>query len=158
MSYSTHLAKLRSIANYQFGRGVGELLFPNNVKITTSKRTGKLRHVYLDDKLLATVRARDGLIALTIEGAKRFLKYVNKSRFCVVVKEEVEEFIAEGRDLFAKHVIDADSQIRPMEEVILISSKGRLLAVGKALLTGEEMLSFERGKAVKVRMGVKNVA
>jgi predicted RNA-binding protein (TIGR00451 family) len=149
------LVKLRAIADYQFGRGVGRLLFPENTKIQSSRKTRKLRYVYLNNKLLATVRAKDGLIALTIEGARALLRCVNKPRFRVIVKDEVENMIAEGRDLFAKHIVFADSEIRPMEEVIIVNRKDELLAVGKALLSGEEMTSFKYGKAVRIRAGVK---
>jgi predicted RNA-binding protein (TIGR00451 family) len=72
----------------------------------------------------------------------------------VTVKREVEKFIAEGRDLFAKHVTKADPELRAGEEVIVVSGSGNILAVGKALLTGEEMLGFKRGIAVKTRRGV----
>jgi len=150
--------KLRSMGNYQFGKGIGDALFLDEVEIRLSKRTGKIRYIYLKGKLMATVRAKDNFIALTISGARELLKYIDKPRFRVVVTEDVEEMIVEGRDLFAKHVVEADTQIRPMEEVVITNSKDEVVAVGKALLTGEEMLLFKHGKAVRVRMGVKNAA
>jgi len=50
-------------------------------------------------------------------------------------------------------VIDADEEIRPQEEVIVLNKDNEVLAVGRALLTGKEMKAFERGVAVRVRRG-----
>jgi predicted RNA-binding protein (TIGR00451 family) len=147
------LWKIRCIADYQFGRGVGNILFPDNVDIFYSKRTGRIRHVYLDSKILVTLRPRDGFFSLTIFGAKRIVEGAKPLHYCVKVQDDVSDFIAEGRSVFAKHVVDADEEIRPMEEVIVINGKGEVLAVGKAVLTGKEMTAFKKGVAVKVRRG-----
>jgi predicted RNA-binding protein (TIGR00451 family) len=48
----------------------------------------------------------------------------------------------------------ADQEIRVGEEVIVTGEDDSILAVGKALLTGREMLAFKRGIAVKVRRGI----
>lgn len=148
------LQKVRSIANYQFGKGAGIALFPENVEIKCSKTTGKIRFVFLGKTLLATLRAGDGMVALTLNGAKRLLDAFSRPKFRVVVKDEVASFIADGRNVFAKHVVKADPEIRPYEEVVVTNSNDKVLAVGKALLTGEEMLVFKRGVAVKVRKGL----
>jgi predicted RNA-binding protein (TIGR00451 family) len=148
------LQKIRSIADYQFGRGVGRKLFPREVKIVYSKRTGKIRHIYLGQKMLATLRPTDGLFSLTIAGAKRIIERVKPQRLWVRVMEEAEPFVVKGKSVFAKHVIDADEEIRPQEEVIVTNEKGKVLAVGKAILSGKEMKAFERGVAVRVRRGV----
>jgi predicted RNA-binding protein (TIGR00451 family) len=155
MNKDLALQKIRSVANYQFATNVGEDLFPDDVSISFSKRTGKIRYIHLYGGLLATLRARDGLLALTIEGAKRLLRSVEKPRFRVIVRDDVARFIAGGRNVFAKHVIDADPEVRPGEEVVVTNSKDEVLAVGRSLLTGEEMLVFKRGVAVRVRRGAE---
>jgi len=147
------LQKIRSIADYQFGKGVGKELFPNDVKIVYSKRTGRIRYVYLSERRLATLRPTNGLFSLSIIGAKRIMENVEPPRLWVRVKEEAAPFVKKGRSVFAKHVSDADEEIRPMEEVIVISEEGEVLAVGKAVLTGKEMKAFKKGVAVKVRRG-----
>ena len=150
----TALQKVRSIANYQFEKGAGRALFPENIEIKCSKTTGRIRFIFLGKTLLATLRAGDGTVALTLNGAKRLLDAFPCPRFRVVVRDEVASFIADGRNVFAKHVVNADPEIRPYGEVIVTSSDDEVLAVGKALLTGEEMLMFKRGIAVKVRKGL----
>jgi predicted RNA-binding protein (TIGR00451 family) len=148
------LLRARAIADYQFGSNVGFFLFPEDVNITHSRKTGRLRHVYLNNTVVATFRPTDGFFSLTLSGAKRLAEVLPPPRLRVTVLEEVEKFISEGGDVFAKHVTGADSELRAGEEAMIVSTGGRVLAVGKALLTGEEMLGFKRGIAVKVRKGV----
>ena len=150
MNLKEDLKRIRSIANYQFGKGVGLKLFPENVKIEYSKRTGRIRYVYLNGERLVTLRPTDGLFSLSVAGAKRIVKIAK----CVVrVQNDVAEFVAEGKDVFVKHVVWADENIRPKDEVIVVNEKGDVLAVGRALLSGEEMKTFRNGVAVKVRRG-----
>jgi len=147
------LKKIRCIADYQFGRGVGSVLFPEDVEIVTSKRTGRIRHVYLKGELLATLRPPDGLFSLTVEGAKRIVEGGLAKRMLVVVMDKAAPFVRQGRNVFAKHVLDAAEEILPQEEVIVVNREGEVLAVGRAVLTGREMKLFKRGVAVQVRRG-----
>ena len=71
------IQKVRAIANYQFESDVGHILFPDEVELIYSRRTGRIRHIYLEGQLLATLRPRDGLFSITIYGAER-LKTVLK--------------------------------------------------------------------------------
>jgi len=146
--------KIRSIADYQLGKGAGDALFPDNVNVVFSKRTGRIRHIYLGRDLLATLRPTDGMFSLTIAGAKRLMQAANSPRLRVRVSRDAAQFIAEGRSVFAKHVINADPEIRPQEEVIVLDEDNKVLAVGKAILTGKEMRAFKKGVAVRVRKGV----
>ena len=148
------LYKVRGVVNYQFGEDVGSLLFPDDVKITHSKKTGKIRYVHSNGRLLATLRPTDGMFSLTLLGAEKLVSILEKPRARVVVMDDVREFVTDGRDVFSRHVITADEEIRVGEEVIVTDKDDCVLAVGKALLTGKEMLAFKRGIAVKVRRGL----
>jgi uncharacterized protein with predicted RNA binding PUA domain len=148
-----YLSRIRSVADYQFGRGVGEVLFPEGVEIRLSSRTQRIRWVFHENRPLATLRANDGLFSLTLEGAQR-LRQVRPMRNWIEVQDEVAEFVASGRSLFAKHVVACDCEIRPGEEVLIVDSLHKVLAVGKAVLAGEEMKKFSRGVAAKIRHGI----
>jgi len=152
-SLNDPLRRIRSVADYQFGKGVGAKMFPRNVEILFSKRTGRIRYVYLDSKRLATLRPTDGLFSLSITGAKRIVENAGSAKCFVTVKSDVSKFIAEGGDVFAVHVVRADYEIRPKDEVIIFDEGGKVLAVGRAVLSSEEMEAFKRGVAVKVRRG-----
>ncbi|MDW8048918.1 MAG: PUA domain-containing protein [Nitrososphaerota archaeon] len=145
------LRKIRCIADYQFGLGAGNIIFPDNVEIIRSKRTGKIRHVYHEGRLLATLRPSDGLFSLSIEGAKRLFEGMNPKRLWVKISSEASIFVGKGSDVFAKHVLDADEEIRPGEEVIILDNENKVIAVGRSVLTGDEMKKFNRGVAVKIR-------
>lgn len=147
------LRRIRSVADYQFGKGVGEKLFPENVEITYSKRTGRIRYIHFEGKRLATLRPIDGLFSLSVEGAKRIVENKAPAKCVVTVQNNVAKFVAEGGDVFANHVLKADREVRPKEEVIVVNEEGEVLAVGKAVLSGEEMIAFKSGVAVKVRRG-----
>lgn len=151
---SEDLQKIRCVADYQFGKDVGYQFFPDPVNIVHSKNTGKIRYIYFEEELIATLRPTTGLFILTIAGAKRMIKLVHPLRLFVKVEDYAEPFVAKGRSAFAKHIVESDPEIRPKEEVIVISKKNEVLAVGRALLTGKEMKSFKRGIAVQVRRGV----
>jgi len=146
--------KLIGIGNYQFGREVGAVLFKRNVLIECSRKTGRIRHIYMKGKLIATLRPKDGYLALTPAGASVILDGVKQAPNLVVVDSTVGEAIRGGGDVFAKHVVRADRSLRPGEEAIVIDEQGGLLGVGSAVLSGREMTSFKRGVAVNLRRGI----
>ncbi len=147
--------KLVGVANYQFGGEAGSVLFNKRVLIECSKRTGRIRHIYRDGKLVATLRPKDGYLALTPEGANILLTRMKDLQNVVVVQDDVSEMVRNGGDVFAKHVVRADSNLRPAEEVIVSDEQPKLVGVGRAVLSGNEMRYFKRGVAVKLRRGVE---
>ena len=141
------------MADYQFGKSVGAKIFPESVKISYSRRTGRIRYVHLDGKRLATLRPTDGLFSLSITGARQMAKSARSAKCFVTVNNDVSKFIAEGGDVFAVHVVNADEAIRSKDEVVVVNEDADVLAVGRAVLSGEETRIFKRGVAVKVRRG-----
>jgi 7-cyano-7-deazaguanine tRNA-ribosyltransferase len=148
------LERIRAVADYQFGSGCGKALFPKKVQVVKSRKTHKVKGIYKGGKLLATLRPSDGYLALSLGGAKLVLKALDPPRCRVVVRDDVAEFIKQGRNLFAKHVVSADPEIRPGEEVLITDGKDQILAVGRAVLNGTEMKRFKIGLATKVRRGI----
>ena len=149
------LSRIRSIADYQFGKGVGVKLFPENVDITYSKATGRIRYLHLDGERLATLRPTDGLLSLSITAAQLVAENRGFAKCFVTVQSDVSDFIADGRDVFAVHVVKVDEEVRAKDEVIVLDEDHRVLAVGRALLSASEMKAFKTGVAVKVRRGCK---
>jgi uncharacterized protein with predicted RNA binding PUA domain len=149
------LAKVRSIADYQFGKGVGILLFPSNVEIQYSPRTGRIRFINLNGERLATLRPTDGVLSLSIKAAVFMAQNTPFAKCFVTVKNDVSKFIAEGGDVFAVHVLKVDAEVGAKDEVIALDEDGQVLAVGRTILSSEEMKAFKTGVAVKVRHGSK---
>ncbi len=149
-----NLTKVRKVADYQLGKGAGQAVFPDSVKITFSRTTGRIRHIYLKGRLLATLRPTDGMFSLTVNGVRRLVREAHPTDLLVKVSKDSAPFIAKGKSVFAKHVVEADPEIRPQEEVTVVDEDNKVLAAGKAALTGREMSLFKRGIAVRVRRGV----
>ena len=146
------LARVRTIADYQFGNGAGNALFPDGCEFQLSQ-TGRVRQILISGERIATVRARDGRLTLSYPGATRLIKAIPPPGYRVSIDPAVSEFIAKGKTAFAKHVIAADPAIRAGDEVLVVMGDDELLATGMALLGGAEMLAFNYGPAVKVRQG-----
>ena len=149
------LAKVRSIADYQFGKGVGALLFPDNIEIMYSPRTGRIRFINLNGERLATLRPTDGVLSLSLKAAVFMAKNTPFAKCFVTVQNEVSKFIAAGGDVFAVHVVKVDAEVGAKDEVIALDEDGQVLAVGRTILSSDEMKAFKTGVAVKVRHGSK---
>ncbi|MHA1410047.1 MAG: PUA domain-containing protein [Candidatus Odinarchaeia archaeon] len=146
--------KLSMIFNYQFNSDKGEDFFNFPFKIVYSKKTGRIRYILHNDTLIATLKPTNGNIVLSKKGAERFLSIVPKPKNRVIVNNDVAEEIMNGKDVYAKHIVDNDPDIRPSDELILVNEEDKLLGVGRAILSGEEMRVFNYGLAVKTRKGV----
>lgn len=147
------LKRIRSTADYQFGKDIGVKLFPENVEILYSKATGRIRYVNLNGERLATLRPTDGLLSLSITAAQRIVKNAVPAQCFVTARNDVSKFIADGGDVFAAHVVKADDAIHAKDEVIAVDETGKVLAVGRAMLSSSEIMAFKTGVAVKVRHG-----
>ena len=151
-SKNSLVRRVQTIADYQFGGLAGTALFPDGCEFILST-TGRIRQILFEGKRLATVRAHDGRLTLGIEGARRLHAILPAPGYRVVIRDDVAEFVAQGKNTFAKHVVSADPRIRAGDEVLVVSGDDRLVACGTAMLSGEEMLAFNYGGAVKVRQG-----
>jgi 7-cyano-7-deazaguanine tRNA-ribosyltransferase len=152
-SLDMDMARVRAIADHQFGRGAADALLTGKVDVSKSRKTGKIRSVHVDGEHVLSLRPSDGLFTLKLAGGRRLHRAFKAPRMRVVVDEDSAPFNREGRNVFAKFVVDCDEEIRPWEEVLVVDESDDLVAVGRALMNREEMLAFDRGLAVKVREG-----
>lgn len=145
--------KIRAIADMQFGPGAGQALFRGEETIVKSPTTGKIRTVYDHGEHLVSLRAGDGLFTLKLAGGKRLHAALPPPRLRVVVHPDAVPFVAEGKSVFARFVLDADPELRPSDEALIVDPEGALVAVGQIRLNREEMLAFDRGVAARTREG-----
>lgn len=146
------LRRVRTIADLQFGSGIGEELFPDSCRFITSRRGG-VRQVLHDGRRLATLRAHDGRLTLGLAGGRRLYAALKSPSGRVVVRDDVKSFIAAGKNLFCRHVAGSDPCIYAGDEVIVVDGQGQFIAIGEAVLSGYEMAEFTTGMAVSVRHG-----
>ena len=136
---------VRGVLSYIYGRGVLSKL-SGELRVDVS-RTGGLRRIYLNGKLIFVVRANDGRPLPTLDGASLIDKVV-------IVRRDAAQFIKRGRNVMAKSVVDVRNAV-PGDEVVIYSEDGELLGVGRLVLSRDEALSVGRGVAVKVRQHMK---
>ena len=146
------LQRVRRIADFQFGRGAGEALFPDQVTFSYST-TKRVRYVSLAKDRLVTVRANDGRFTLGYPGASALHAFLPAPANRVVIMEDAVPFVADGKNAMAKHVISSDPNIHAEDEVFVVDESDNLIATGMAILSGSEMIGFNYGTAVKVRQG-----
>lgn len=142
---------VRRVADYQFGRGVGEKLFPDRCIVIRSKKTGRPRYVYLDGKILATIRSGDGLIALTIHGGLRLSEILEYPKFRIVVYEKYVERVLEIEIVRSMWVKIMDCEIVPNDEVMICCEKDELVGVGKAVVSAQTISSSSNIVVAKIR-------
>ena len=132
----SRLRTVRAIADYQFGFGVGEQLIPDHAQIKSS-RSGFW--IFADGARIASSSGY-GTISLTLAGAALMPPDIYRVR--------IDDFLPKG-SVLAPGVVEADPQIRQMDEVIVQGSMA--IGVGRAMMSGPEMVGSSRGLAVDLR-------
>lgn len=132
-------AIIRGIADVQFGEGAGDALFETP---SISGRYPRLR-VDEDGDQLATLVQQYGQLALTLAGAERWLTTAIPVR-----RVSIEAFVPHG-SVLAPGVVEASDDIRVGDEVIVDGPTA--FGVGRATMSGQEMVESSRGIAVDVR-------
>jgi predicted RNA-binding protein (TIGR00451 family) len=148
------LRKIRTIADYQFSEGAGCTLFPDEIDVTISRKTGKIKEIRDGSSHLATLNPRTGTLSLSIEGAKRLTGKIDGST--ITVDDEFVFPISMGGNVFARHVVNAGDGLRAGNETVVVSENSSVVAVGRSLLSGGEAKGFKCGVAIKVRRGVNS--
>ncbi|MEM2891656.1 MAG: RNA-binding protein [Thermoplasmata archaeon] len=122
---------------------LGTSVFGDIIDIDLAEGPG-LDAVYVGGKILALVV--DGVPFLTVRG---LLAYGASKRY-VTVDMGAVRFVYNGADVMGPGIVDCDPDIQVGDLVWVrdVNNK-RPLAVGKALMSGREMLAKPKGKAVK---------
>ncbi|ELZ42236.1 PUA domain containing protein [Halorubrum saccharovorum DSM 1137] len=145
---------VRALADYLLGDGAGDDLFggPGEADIRTTGRYPKLQ-VWGDDpdagregepgEQLATMVPQYGTLSFTLAGARRWAESDAPTK-----RVEIDPFVPHG-SVLAPGVVDADDDIRVGDEVVIEGP--RAFAVGRAEMSGPEMVESTRGVASEVR-------
>lgn len=144
---------LTRVGTYQFGPAAGSALFsdPDELAVTHST-SGRPRQVHAPEGRLVSY-GTDGRFTLGVAGGRRLQDALSFPAYRVVVGDDSEPFVRDGRNAFAKFVGDVDPEVRPGDEVLVVHEDGDLLAVGRAELSASAMRDFDTGMAVFVRHG-----
>ncbi|MBZ2165738.1 DUF5591 domain-containing protein [Methanobacterium spitsbergense] len=136
------LKGFRSIARYQFRTSKADLLIPEG-----TKAVGRFtRRMLYEKEQLATLSFETGLYSLNLKGGEK-LKEIGVNWVEI-------DFDMKTNTLFNPGVINADPNIIPKDEVVILRDND-VVGVGKAVLSGEEMIKSTKGVGVRVRHRVK---
>ena len=147
------IEKLHHTIDTLFGNGISKFL-PKKIEITYSKKNGRIRSVFHDEKLLCTLRI-DGGLAITPLFAQILLKSKKFKENCLEIDIDSKPFIEEGRSVFCNHVIWCGKNIQISSDVPVLF-KSKVIAVGRAVLSSEMIQSQNRGVAIKIRDSLKS--
>jgi 7-cyano-7-deazaguanine tRNA-ribosyltransferase len=158
LEYDADLIRAKAVSRYQFDIAATDALFRGNIELVISRKTGKIRNVISDGEHVLSMRAGDGLYTLKKEGADRIASAVPAPFMRVKLMDDAVPFVSEGRNVFCQFVTECDRDLRPMDEVIVVDMKDKVVATGRMMLVADEIRSFKKGVAVKVRSGAGDEA
>lgn len=119
--------------------------------------------IFFDDKSSVETGELDGVELIFIDGEPCFMIHDNKIIFTlyglekfrpkknfVIVDMGAVRFVTNGADVMAPGIVDADQNICEEDQVWISDEKHRKpLAIGIAVMTGEQMINEKQGKAIK---------
>ena len=146
-----HIRKLKALMMYQWGNNIGKIADLDGLQVVFSRSTGKIRYVTLANEIVFTIVPTTGLLTPTFEGGKLLLQHNIDDTFIVTMEKEAAEFVSKGKSALAKFVTNASLKLKAGEEVLVVDDEHQLVGTGRALLSGSEMLVFDRGVAVVIR-------
>ena len=135
-------------------------------------RQGRVKNAITKDGLhIASPRLGDGGLSLTDEGAKAIhelrtapapseldpqfrMAAVGEGPPWVVVDDDAEPFVRQGRNVFHGFVLAVDPWVQPSQTCLVVNKNGDLLGHGLSNGTIDEFCGFKKGIAVKTRGGI----
>jgi len=151
------LRKIKGISDFQFGIDITDILFDEseNIRIERSKNTNKIRYIYYKNNLMLALRPTNGLFTLSLFSAKKIIENTQPPRLRAIILTEVSDFIRKGRNVFCKHIVNIDNNLRTLDEVIVVNQKDELLGIGRLKIPIPYIKTFKTGVAVNIRKGVQ---
>ena len=149
------VSRVKTILNYQFGPGVGKIFTDGETELVISRKTKRLRNLLLDGEHVASLSHRRGMFILQRRGAELLHENSKKSSYRVVVNSETAEFNRKGKSVFCKFIESIDSNLKCLDECIVVTPKDELIAFGKLMVGPKEIELNQQGMAVRVRSGIE---
>ncbi|MFX1251184.1 MAG: DUF5591 domain-containing protein [Promethearchaeota archaeon] len=139
---SRQILAFRAMADYQFGKGIGEVLFPDG--ITIKGKSEIMQKIFLNKIQLATYSRSKGWLNLNLAGAER-IAHLNAPK--VIFDGQT----IKGGSIFGVGLKSISSGIQPKDHVLVMSPKEELIAVGEAVISSFTMEKRQKGVAIKIR-------
>ena len=138
---------IRSILDRDYGEGTGQAVLPEGHIVILSKAPAldRMDEVIVDGAVVASLRYDMG------SGWKFVSRMQGAYKGYVVCDPGAVPFVRESKNLMAPGVVDADPDIKPGDEILIVTAEREVVATGMARMTGPEMVAADKGVAVKTR-------
>ncbi len=151
--------RIRAILSYQFNQKFAQVFLApfQDMKIKFSRRTGKIKYLFLKSELQGVYLPRLGTFAISLYAARRIYKKLSPPRFRVQVLTDISKFIKDGKSVFAKHVVNIDKKLRIGKQCFVVDQQDNLLAIGKLQIPPRYIGHLKNGVAVDVKKGIDKI-
>ncbi len=144
-----YLERFRAMASYYYGKGVGDALLSSFSSIEIRGKYPRDVSFISNGTNLGVLNFKTNKLVLSPEAISASFDLI-QSR--IIFNGDS----LKGSNLFLAGVLSASSDIRPDDEVIIVSPDNELLGTGVALLPGTLMKRGKSGIAAKIRRKVKS--
>ena len=139
------IRSLQATADYQYGRGAGEILFSRDMKI--KGKYPRDLHLFRDKQNIATLSSKTGFLSVLPHIAQEIIDLAfNKLEFGA---ENVS-----GSNIYAPGCTHANDTIHPNDEIFIIYDN-KVIATARALVSGRDMNKMTSGSLAEVKKKVK---
>jgi len=144
--------KFVKIADYQFGKGAGLLLFSNGIKTKRNKSHSRIEIFDLNTgKLLGNFIFKTGEIELTLNGAEKLFPFENGEKIIVFDGNKIH-----GNTLFRPGIIEFSPNLIPRDHAfILDKNKENVIGLAKMLIGSNFIKNSKSGRVAKIYEKIK---
>ena len=152
--FEADIRLVREIVDKQFGEGCGSTLLPEGKLLIMNKIPGldRMDEVIIDGNVAGTLRYDfgRGYTFVTRMSAARAIQE-GMTRGYSIVSDDAVEFILKGLNLLVPGLVDVHPDVKVGDEMVVLTEKKRAICTGTARMSAMEMMSSQKGMAVKTR-------
>lgn len=138
---SALIKRLRSVADFQYGIGTGNVLFSDNIR-TKGKYPRDLQ-IFREKNQIGSLNSKTGYLSL----------FPNTAELISSISNNILEFGTDqvkGSNIFAPGCINADERILPNDEIFVVF-ENNVVATARALVAGKDMNKMTSGIVAEIK-------
>ena len=153
-AFDHDIGLIRSVVDRQFGEGTGYSLIPEGHAVLLNKAPSldHMDEIIIDGKAVASLRydlGKGWVFINRMQSAMRIAEMATKGY--VVCDPSAVKFVQESKNLMSPGVVGASADVKPGDEVIIITEDHIAVGTGTAKMTAEEMIAADHGMAVRTK-------